>query len=192
MTAELRPVPIFHLTGRLVLRQFEQRDTPALYSIQSDQEAMCHTYAANSLRQCEERLSTFEDLRPAQGFAPWVVIERASGRVIGWGGLNVDPFDPGWGVEVSYFFDPAVWGRGFGTELVSYSVKHAFADLALSYVIAFAKPDNVGSIRVLEKCGFSFTNYEPRIERNQYRIQRAEFGQPNKPMLPDMTCSPPH
>jgi len=40
---------------------------------------------------------------------------------------------------------------------------------------AFAKPQNAGSIRVLEKCGFKLLGYESRIERNQYRIQQSDF-----------------
>ncbi|WP_328187674.1 GNAT family N-acetyltransferase [Marinobacter sp. OP 3.4] len=107
-----------HYTSRLMLRPFLERDTDELYAIQSDQQAMRHTFAATSLQQCAQRLKTFEDMRDSHGFAPWVVCDRSETEVIGWGGLNIDPFDPGWGVEVSYFFDPAHWGRGFATELV--------------------------------------------------------------------------
>ena len=40
------------------------------------------------------------------------------GRIIGWGGLYDDPFDPGWGGEVAYFFYQAVWGQGYDSEMV--------------------------------------------------------------------------
>ena len=31
-------------------------------------------------------------------------------------------------------------------------------------------PDNIASIRVLEKCGFAFLRYEPSLGRNHYEI----------------------
>lgn len=164
-----------HHTSRLTLRPFLERDAEALYAIQSDQQSMRYTFAATSLQRSADRFKAFEDLRATHGFAPWVVLERIKANVIGWGGLNIDPFDPGWGVEVSYFFDPAHWGRGYATELVSHTLRHAFVDLDLPHVTAFARPENTGSIRVLEKCGFKLLGYETRIERNHYRIRQSEF-----------------
>jgi [ribosomal protein S5]-alanine N-acetyltransferase len=38
------------------------------------------------------------------GYGPWVVLEKARGVIIGFGGLYDDPFDVGWGIEVSYHF----------------------------------------------------------------------------------------
>jgi RimJ/RimL family protein N-acetyltransferase len=92
---------------------------------------------------------------------------------VGWGGLCVDPFDPGWGIEVLYFFDPACWGRGYATELVAASLRHAFRDLELPQVGAFATSDNLASIRVLEKSGFRFVDFVPALARNRYRATRA-------------------
>jgi len=82
-------------------------------------------------------------------------VARADARIIGWGGLYDDPFDPGWGVEVGYYFDPAAWGHGFATELVAAAVSLADNVLRLPELRAFAHPENVGSRRVLEKTGFT-------------------------------------
>ncbi len=95
-------------------------------------------------------------------------MSRGESEIVGWGGLNVDPHDSGWGVEVSYFFAPAWWGRGFATELVRASLAHAFGGIALREVSAFARPESAASIRVLEKAGFAFLRFEPRLERNHY------------------------
>ena len=106
-------------------------------------------------------------------------MSRGESRIVGWGGLNVDPHDHGWGVEVSYFLDPACWGRGFATELVRASLDHAFGALALPEVGAFARPDNAASIRVLEKAGFAFVRFEPRLERNHYAIANHSVREPS-------------
>ncbi|HMN27960.1 MAG TPA: GNAT family N-acetyltransferase, partial [Caldilineaceae bacterium] len=114
-------------TARLTLRAFRAEDVEPLYQIQRDPAAMRYTYVALSRQDAAERLRAYAALAEQLGFAPWTVIQRATTRIIGWGGLNIDPFDPGWGVEVAYFFDPAYWGQGLATELVDASLQHGFA-----------------------------------------------------------------
>jgi ribosomal-protein-alanine N-acetyltransferase len=159
-------------TPHLTLRALEPRDVAPLYEIQRDRDAMRFTYAAPSLAECERRLRTYEALRERVGFAPWVAVLRAESRVVGWGGLGIDPFEPGWGVEVSYFLAPAYWGRGLATEIVRASLEHGFVKLSLAVIGAFAKPENGASIRALERCGFAFLGYEPALERNHYEVWR--------------------
>ena len=168
-------------TLRLILRPLHADDVPLLYAIQSDAAAMRFTYCAPSLEACSHRLWKYEAMRTSHGFAPWVVLDRSDAKLIGWGGLGVDPLDPDWGPEISYFFHPAYWGRGLATELVAHCIEHAFHTLALSEVSAFAMPENVASIRVLEKSGFTFLRYEPSLARNHYRISadRGVLGSPS-------------
>jgi ribosomal-protein-alanine N-acetyltransferase len=162
-------------TARLTLRPFQETDVDPLYEIQHDPQAMRYTFCAPSRAEAERRLRAYADLLEELGYAPWTVVLQSRARVIGWGGLNVDPFDPGWGVEVAYFFHPSYWGRGFATELVQASLEQGFTQHDLTAIGAFAHRDNVGSIRVLEKCGFRFFGFEPRLNRNRYRIDREEW-----------------
>jgi RimJ/RimL family protein N-acetyltransferase len=43
-------------------------------------------------------------------------VSKANDRIVGWGGLYNHPFDPGWGMEIAYFFHPDVWGQGYATD----------------------------------------------------------------------------
>ena len=162
-------------TAHLTLRAFHEDDVDPLFAIQGDPEAMRYTYVSPSRADCAHRLRTFAALHSSLGYAPWTAVLRSEGRVVGWGGLGVDPFDPGWGVEVSYFFDPGCWGRGYATELVRASLAHGFGALSLPEIGAFVRPANAASVRVLEKCGFALMRYEPRLERNRYEIRRAAW-----------------
>jgi ribosomal-protein-alanine N-acetyltransferase len=159
-------------TQRLVLSPFEASDAGALFSFMSISSAMAHTYVAPSLEHCSSRLKAYEDMRSTLGFAPWVVRTQQEGSIVGWGGLSIDPEAPEWGLEVSYAFAPGSWGQGFGTELVQASLAHAFDILQAPEVHAFAKPQNVGSVRVLEKNGFALLRYEPLLKRNHYLVAR--------------------
>jgi ribosomal-protein-alanine N-acetyltransferase len=157
-------------TSRLTLRAFRETDIEPLYRIQSNAQAMRYTYYASSLAAAAQRLHAYAAQQEQLGFAPWTVILRSEGCVIGWGGLNIDPFDPGWGIEVAYFFHPAYWGRGFATELVQASVDYGFLQHNLTEINAYAHPDNGASARVLEKCGFQFQCFEPKLDRNRFLI----------------------
>lgn len=155
-------------SGRLILRRPRLDDVPALFEFLGDAEAMRHTRTVATLRECRGRVAVHERRRRRRGYAPWTVVRKADGRIIGWGGLYDDPFAPGWGPEVGYFFHPAAWGQGFASELVAASIALADGTLRLAKVRAFAHPDNAGSRRVLEKAGFQVVRFVPEMERFLY------------------------
>jgi ribosomal-protein-alanine N-acetyltransferase len=138
---------------------------------------MQYTHADASLRECRRRIAVHEWHRRRDGYAPWTIIAKTDERIIGWGGLYDDPFDPGWGVEVGYWFDPASWGQGYATELITACTSIADDILKLPEVRAFARPENVASRRVLEKAGFEAVRFVPEMERFLYRRGRQGKGQ---------------
>jgi ribosomal-protein-alanine N-acetyltransferase len=159
-------------TARLILRRPALRDVPALFVFLGDTTAMRHTHADASLRACRRRVAVHERRRRRDGYAPWTILTKSDGRIVGWGGLYDDPFEPGWGVEIGYFFDPASWGRGYATELVAACTDVADRVLLLPEVGAFAHPENAGSRRVLEKSGFAIVRFVPEMDRFLYRRTR--------------------
>jgi len=159
-------------TRQLFLRPPEPADVEALFAIQGDAEAMRHTYVAPDRDATARHLEAYAARFPEDGFTPWTAVLQGEDRVIGWGGLNRDPKAPHWGTEVSYFIHRSYWGRGLATELVHASLWLAFRDLGLSEVLAFTRPANHGSRRVLEKAGFAFVRYVPELERDRYRVDR--------------------
>jgi [ribosomal protein S5]-alanine N-acetyltransferase len=163
-------------TRRLLLRRPSLTDVAALFEFLGDGEAMRHTRVDASLRACRRRIAVHERRRRHDGYAPWTIEAKSDGRLIGWGGLYEDPFDPGWGVEVGYFFHPGVWGRGYASEMVVACVDLADRMLRLPEVRAFSHPENAGSRRVLEKAGFEVVRFVPEMERLLYRrIRRGDY-----------------
>jgi ribosomal-protein-alanine N-acetyltransferase len=171
----IEPVmPELH-TIDLVLREFRDSDVDPLYEIQGNRDHMRFTFWAESRAACESWLRRYADARRANGFAPWTIVHRIDGRVIGWGGLNIDPKAPGWGTEVSYFIHPAYQGRGFASEVVQCSLRHGFKDFGLRQIGAFTIPENQASSRVLKKCGFKFLRYERALDRNHYELRAEDW-----------------
>ncbi|MBR0850925.1 GNAT family N-acetyltransferase [Bradyrhizobium diazoefficiens] len=158
-----------HQTARLTLRPPRLADAEELFAFLGDPSAMRYTTVQASVRDCRRYLAAHERQRRRNGCAPWVVIETATNATIGFGGLYDDPFDPGWGVEVGYFFAPAAWGKGFASELTSYCVTVAQQQARWPTLAAFAHPDNIASQNVLAKCGFRQERFVPEMERWLYR-----------------------
>jgi ribosomal-protein-alanine N-acetyltransferase len=162
-------------TPRLLLRRPRLADAPALFEFLGNVVAMQHTHADGSLQECRRRVAVHEWRRRHNGYAPWTIVAKSEGKIIGWGGLYDDPFDPGWGTEVAYFFHPSAWGQGYSSETVAACMGVADHALRLPEVRAFAHPANVGSQRVLEKASFEVVRFVPEMDRFLYRRVRQEL-----------------
>lgn len=160
-------------TPQLELRAYRPGDLGPLYQIQRDPVAMQYTWCAPSREAARSRLEAYAARFAVDGFAPWTAVSKQDGAVVGWGGLNIDPMEPGWGVEVGYFVARSHWGRGLASEIVAASLELGFETLALSSIDAFAMPANRASLRVLEKAGFHSVGFVPELGRNRYRIEHA-------------------
>lgn len=159
-------------TSRLILRRPRLADVAELFEFLGDAEAMRHTRTVASLRECRRRVAVHERQRHRNGCAPWTIVSKTAKRIVGWGGLYNDPFTPGWGVEVGYFFHPSAWGQGYASELVAAAVSVADYQMRLPKVRAFAHPGNAGSRRVLEKAAFEIVRFVPEMERFLYERAR--------------------
>ncbi|MBV9310483.1 MAG: GNAT family N-acetyltransferase [Solirubrobacterales bacterium] len=95
------------------------------------------------------------------GFGLWLLRDRATGQMVGRGGLqhtsvgDVDEVEAGWAIV------PERWGEGLATELAHEAVELGFGALRLPTIVAFTLPENVASRRVMEKAGF---RYERELE----------------------------
>ena len=57
--------------------------------------------------------------------------------------------------EIGYWLGEAMWGRGIVTEALQLLTEHAFARMNVLRMFALPFADNIGSIRVLEKAGYT-------------------------------------
>ena len=92
----------------------------------------------------------------ARGYGHWAVINQKDGQVIGWTGLEYLPETDE--TEVAYLLSRTVWGRGFATEAACAAVRFGKETYRLPVIIGLVHPENIASIKVLEKCGLVFNN----------------------------------
>lgn len=57
---------------------------------------------------------------------------------------------------IGYKLLPEYTGKGYATQTVKKITDEAIFDEELHRIVAYVQPDNVASVRVLEKCGFEF------------------------------------
>jgi RimJ/RimL family protein N-acetyltransferase len=155
-------------TARLLLCVPQLADAPKLFDFLGDPQAMRHTFRLKTLKDCRRHIAGHECQRRKVGYGLWTVRRKADGEIIGFGGLCDDPFDPGWGIEVSYAFAPYAWGNGYATELTKFCLALARDELGVRLVRAFAHPDNAASRRVLKKAGFREQRFVSAMNRYLY------------------------
>jgi RimJ/RimL family protein N-acetyltransferase len=90
------------------------------------------------------------------GFGMWLVRDRATGEMVGRGGLQWTYVASMHEVEAGWAIVPERWGEGLATEIAHAAVDVAFGPLELHEIVAFALPENTASRRVMEKTGFVF------------------------------------
>lgn len=137
-------------TERLILRPQVESDSIELIAMSMDPQVMEFIgYGAMSLRESEEL--TRETLEMEGPLGRWIVVEKATGLVLGWTVLTY--LDDSEDIEVGYGFKVIAWGRGFATETTRRLLRYGFDELGLQEIVAVSRPENTASHRVLEKSG---------------------------------------
>jgi [ribosomal protein S5]-alanine N-acetyltransferase len=105
------------------------------------------------------------------GFGLYAVELRDTGQPIGMCGLLKRDTLPD--ADLGFAFRPQFRGRGFAAESALAVVRYARETLGLKRILAITTPDNVNSIRVLERAGMRF---EKMVELNSGEPELKLFG----------------
>lgn len=164
-----KPLPTFE-TERLILRELRLDDAEAMWEYAKDPEI-----AAFGLWLPQVTLQeNIDDLQEAlEGYAAgtaldWAVEHGADRKMIGrinLGGYHARDRR----ADLGHAYNRNYWGKGYATEAARSVLAFAFDTLNLNRVGASVLPDNVGSIRVLEKLGFQHEGV-----RRQYTTLRGQ------------------
>ncbi len=145
------------LTPRLLLRPYEIKDLEAVNAFQSDAEALKYEpWGPNTLEATRQML---ELCNAAKGVPrPWViefaVTRLLDGQVVG--GCIIELPPPSWKgwATIGYVIQRKYWGLGYATEATEGLIEMAKDRKEVQGVKAISDHQNLGSQRVLEKCGF--------------------------------------
>ena len=106
------------------------------------------------------RLLRYGGLWTFLGYGFWAVCERDTGRFVGEVGLADFHREIDWGQdaenapECGWVLSPSAQGHGYATEAVVAALQWRDDHLPGSRTVCMIGPENTGSLRVAEKCGF--------------------------------------
>jgi RimJ/RimL family protein N-acetyltransferase len=138
-------------TERLILRPWRASDLDAYAAMRADPDNMRFIGGAMTRQDTWQRLASDAGHWLLQGYGRLAMDEKATGAFVGYCGpafpLGFPEPELGWGLI------PAAQGRGFATEAARCARNYAYGPLGLKTLISLIAPENLPSIRVVERLG---------------------------------------
>lgn len=153
-------------TQRLIVRKLKMNDLSSFHKMQSNPKVL--QYADGEVKSLKEDEIELKDLinkyeKIDNDFFIYAIENKKTNEFIGTVALVKDNNDD----EIGYRFLEEFWGQGFGLEVCKGLVIYA-KKIGLKKLIGYAVEENIASIKILEKIGFSkiesFINEEHQKE----------------------------
>lgn len=154
-------------TDRWILREFTMDDMDGLVELY-DQPGVAYRivngyqvpgYIEPLLPREEEeeyQRCYIENMYGFYGYGMWIVTEIRSPHIIGRAGLENREYEDGVELEMGYVIDPGWQRRGIAYEVCSAIMEYARESTDFPRLNALTEADNVASIALLEKLGFTY------------------------------------
>ena len=146
-------------TERLILRPITIDDADEVFKYSSE----ANVGRRAGWKPHESREETIEVMKLVfiDKAGVFALVYKETGKIIGSIGLICDPKRENNAARMlGYAISEHFWGKGLMTEAAKEIIRYGFDDLKLKLISAYCYPHNLGSKRVLEKCGFT---YEGRL-----------------------------
>lgn len=147
------------LTPRLLLRHWREDDLEPFAAMNADPAVMEHFPALTTRQQSDDLAWRSEERLRTLGYGLWAVEERATGRFLGFTGLNPvgfpAPFVDGPTVEIGWRLRRDAWGRGYAQEAARAARDWAFTGAGLPAIVSFTATTNLRSAHVMERIGMT-------------------------------------
>ena len=163
-------------TERLLLRTFSERDASLIYELNLDPDVTRYTHdPVKDLAHATEILEkTIIPQYALYNHGRWAVHLKATLDFLGWCGLKYRAELNE--IDLGFRFKKEFWGKGFATEAAYASIKYGFEKIGLQRIVGRAEIDNIGSLKVLKKCGMNYIGDE---EVEGYPVKTYELYHPS-------------
>jgi len=138
-------------TDRLLLRPPQEEDLDGWAALLGDEETGRFVGGPVARPAAWRSMATIVGHWALRGFGMFSMIEKGSGRWIGWSGPHLPEDWPG--TEVGWSLRRDAWGKGYATEGAARAMDWAFDHLGWDEVIHCIDPENTGSVAVAKRLG---------------------------------------
>ena len=167
-------------TDRLTIRNWtdSEEDRAFLHLIMSNETGRRFYPDRKTREQSDEVMDRILGWQKADELGWAVACLKDTGRRLGFTGLAPVEFDVPFSptVEIGWQYDPATWGNGYATEAAGELLRHAFEDLALPEIVAFAIEENTASTAVMARIGMTHcpdeTFIHPKVPETHPQLKR--------------------
>jgi len=148
------PFPIL-TSDRITLRQINQKDAQALYSLRADSRVMQYIDRplATSIDDANEFINKINNSLITGDGISWAISLKDDPVMIGNIGLW-RIIKENYRAEIGYMLHTAFQGKGIMQECFDLVLHYGFNDLKLHSIEANINPENLASMKLLEKNGF--------------------------------------
>ena len=142
-------------TDRLILRQLNENDVDGIYNFYSDPVALKYIPRKLFTERIEasDKIKFFNALFDDRKGIWWAISDKEKQDIIGIAGFFEIDKDAN-KAELGYGFLYGNWGKAVGTEIVKTLTDFGFKVIQLHKIYANIHPDNISSIKVVEKFGY--------------------------------------
>ncbi|CAM4392516.1 GNAT family N-acetyltransferase [Pseudoalteromonas ostreae] len=148
-------------TARLTLRLLTAADWPLFFTLHNDSQVIEKCFDKPSEAQIRAKFN--ERLKPWQPNSNqplcMVISESGSGKQVGVTGFTASQLADT--QEVGYLLLPEFYGRGYATESLDAFLTWSRRKFNIQLIKAVVSAGNIGSEKVLAKCGFKLVRVEP-------------------------------
>ncbi len=154
LTLNFHPFPVLS-TDRLLLRKIEKSDVNEIFILRSDKSVMqfIERSAAKSIEEAIIFIQSIDDLIKNNEAIQWAITLKNDSKLIGTICI--------WNIskehhrgEIGYALHPDAHGKGFMQEALTEVVNFGFKVLKLHSIEADVNPNNIASIKLLERNKF--------------------------------------
>ncbi|MBT1160345.1 MULTISPECIES: GNAT family N-acetyltransferase [Bifidobacterium] len=154
-------------TQRLMMRPFTLDDEDIISALYGDPEIMtympCGCLTDEGIRDHVRQVVSDWDVRPQTNYE-MAVIAKSDSRKIGRARIHMDYESDT--AMLGWLLVRSEWGKGYATEITKSLLKYCFDVMQVHRVCALCHPNNIGSWKVMEKCG---------LRKEAHYVQKVKY-----------------
>jgi ribosomal-protein-alanine N-acetyltransferase len=137
---------------RIVLRKFRKEDNQAVYEYGSDEETMKYLawQGVQSIEEANQSIATYYMVTPGV----YAIALKDTDVCIG--AIDIRLIEEHDKAHFGYVLNRNYWKHGYMSEALSLVLEHCFKDIGLQRVESTHYKENIGSGRVMQKCGMQY------------------------------------
>ena len=158
-------------TERLILRRHRIEDAEYMFRNWTNSEAVTryltwetHKTVDDARQYIRSILDSYSDSR-----YEWIITDKATGEPLGAIGV-VTLWENIGACEVGYCLGERFWGKGIMSEAFAAVIDYLFTQVGFNRIQSCHDPRNIGSGRVMEKCGLVYEGTLRQADRNNQGI----------------------